>query len=92
MIHPPEPFRIKTIEPIKLIDRDQRNIALRNAGYNVFNIRSEDIYIDLMTDSGTSAMSQDQWSAIMKGDESYAGARSYYRLEETIDQISNEPY
>ena len=87
MIHPPEPFRIKTIEPIKLIDRDQRTIALRNAGYNVFNIRSEDIYIDLMTDSGTSAMSQDQWSAIMKGDESYAGARSYYRLEETIDQI-----
>ena len=92
MIHPPEPFRIKTIEPIKLIDRDKRKTALNNAGYNVFNIRSEDIFIDLMTDSGTSAMSHNQWSAIMKGDEAYAGARSFYRLAETMEQIFGFKY
>jgi tryptophanase len=87
MIHPPEPFRIKTVEPIKLINRNLRKNVLVEAGYNAFNIRAEDIYIDFMTDSGTSAMSQDQWSAIMKGDESYAGARSYYRLAEVIERI-----
>ncbi|MCJ7657996.1 MAG: tryptophanase [Anaerolineales bacterium] len=87
MIHPPEPFRIKTVEPIKLINRNLRKNVLVEAGYNAFNIRAEDIYIDFMTDSGTSAMSQDQWSAIMKGDESYAGARSYYRLAEVMERI-----
>lgn len=87
MKHPPEPFRIKTVEPIKLINRNIREKVLLDAGYNVFNIRSEDIYIDFMTDSGTSAMSQDQWAAIMKGDESYAGARSYYRLAEVMERI-----
>ena len=87
MIHPPEPFRIKTIEPIKLKNRNIREKVLLDAGYNVFNIRSEDIYIDFMTDSGTSAMSQDQWSAIMSGDESYAGARSYYRLAEVMERV-----
>lgn len=87
MKHPPEPFRIKTVEPIKLINRNIREKVLLDAGYNVFNIRSEDIYIDFMTDSGTSAMSQDQWAAIMKGDESYAGARSYYRLAKVMERI-----
>jgi len=87
MNHPPEPFRIKTVEPIKLINRNFREKVLLDAGYNLFNIRSEDIYIDFMTDSGTSAMSQNQWAAIMKGDESYAGARSYYRLAEVMEQI-----
>jgi len=87
MNHPPEPFRIKTVEPIKLINRNNREKVLLDAGYNLFNIRSEDIYIDFMTDSGTSAMSQNQWSAIMKGDESYAGARSYYRLAEVMERI-----
>ena len=87
MIHPPEPFRIKTVEPIKLINRNIRKRVLVEAGYNPFNIRAEDIYIDFMTDSGTSAMSQDQWSAIMKGDESYAGARSFYRLAEVMEKI-----
>ncbi len=92
MNHPPEPFRIKTIEPIQLIDRDRREQVLQQAGYNVFNLKAEDIYIDLMTDSGTSAMSHDQWSAIMRGDESYAGAKSFYRLKETVEKIFGFKY
>jgi tryptophanase len=83
----PEPFRIKMIEPIRLIDRTERETALQQAGYNVFGIKAEDVYIDLLTDSGTGAMSQDQWAAIMHGDESYAGARSYYRLVEAVQKI-----
>jgi tryptophanase len=83
----PEPFRIKMIEPIRLIDRTERETALQQAGYNVFGIKAEDVFIDLLTDSGTGAMSQDQWAAIMRGDESYAGARSYYRLVEAVQKI-----
>ncbi|MFC1995997.1 tryptophanase [Chloroflexota bacterium] len=85
--YPPEPFRIKMIEPVQLIDRESREAALRRAGYNIFGLKAEDIYIDLLTDSGTGAMSQHQWSAMMEGDESYAGARSYVRLAETMDEI-----
>lgn len=85
--HPPEPFRIKMVEPIRLIDADQRNQALKKAKYNVFGLAASDIFIDLLTDSGTGAMSQNQWSAMMKGDESYAGARSYARLSQTMDEI-----
>lgn len=85
--YPPEPFRIKMIEPIQLIDKESREKALQRAGYNVFGIKAEEIYIDLLTDSGTGAMSQDQWSAIMKGDESYSGARSYHRLAEVMQKI-----
>lgn len=85
--HPPEPFRMKMVEPINLIEREAREEAIRVAGYNVFGLRSEDVFIDLMTDSGTGAMSQDQWSAIMQGDESYSGARSYFRLAEAVKEI-----
>jgi len=85
--YPPEPFRIKMIEPVHLINRESREVALREAGYNIFGLKAEDIYIDLLTDSGTGAMSQHQWSAMMEGDESYAGARSYIRLAEAMDEV-----
>jgi len=85
--YPPEPFRIKMVEPVQIIDRANREAALQRAGYNIFGLKAEEIYIDLLTDSGTGAMSQHQWAAMMEGDESYAGARSYFRLAETMDEI-----
>ena len=85
--HPPEPFRIKMVEPIQLIPKKQRQLALERAGYNIFGLQADEIFIDLLTDSGTGAMSQKQWSAMMLGDESYAGARSYQRLAETMTRI-----
>jgi tryptophanase len=75
------------VEPIQLISKEERQSALIRAGYNLFGINSEEIFIDLLTDSGTGAMSQEQWSALMLGDESYAGSRSYFRLADTMKEI-----
>ena len=88
----PEPWRVKVVEPIRRIGRAAREESLRRAGYNVFGIASEDIYIDLLTDSGTSAMSDSQWAGLMRGDESYAGGRNFYFFEETVRQIFGFPH
>ena len=85
--YPKEPFRIKVVEPLKRVTRSDREEALARAGYNVFALPAEDVYVDLLTDSGTSAMSDRQWGALLGGDESYAGARSFYRLEKTVKDI-----
>ncbi|MCB9112768.1 MAG: tryptophanase [Anaerolineales bacterium] len=90
--YPPEPFRIKMTEPIRLIPREAREAALKEAGYNLFLMKAEDMFIDLLTDSGTGAMSQEQWAAIMRGDESYAGARSYHRLKNAVEDVFGFKY
>ncbi|MBX7214129.1 MAG: tryptophanase [Thermoflexales bacterium] len=83
-----EPFRIKSVEPIRMTTRAEREACLENAHLNVFKLRAEDVLIDWLTDSGTGAMSSKQWAAIMEGDESYAGARSYFRLEAVVRDIT----
>jgi tryptophanase len=89
---PPEPYRIKSVEPIRLLDPKQREQRLQRANYNVFKIDARDIYIDLLTDSGTSAMSNRQWAALMMGDESYAGAESFRHFESTVKEITGQRF
>jgi len=83
-----EPFKIKTIEPLRMNTRGQREEILKRAGYNLFNVRAEDVLIDLLTDSGTSAMSAKQWAGLLDGDEAYAGARSFYRFEKVVRDLT----
>ena len=87
-----EPFRIKVVEPLKITTKSEREKIMADARYNIFNIPAEDVYIDLLTDSGTSAMSQDQWAGMMVGDESYAGCRNWFHLQETIKDITGYRY
>lgn len=83
-----EPFRIKVVEPIRMLSRDQRETIIREAGFNVFLIPSENVLIDLLTDSGTGAMSSQQWAGVMQADESYAGSPSFYRFESVLREIT----
>ena len=89
---PAEPFKIKMIEHVGMPDQKRRTEAIKEAGYNTFLLKSEDVYIDLLTDSGTSAMSDIQWSRMMLGDEAYAGARSFYNLEKAIQDVLGYKY
>lgn len=83
----PEPFRIKMVEPLRMLTKEEREEKIAQAKYNLFNLAGEDCYIDLLTDSGTNAMSQEQWAGVMRGDEAYAGASSYYKFVEAGKDI-----
>jgi tryptophanase len=83
-----EPFKIKSVEPLRFTSREEREAILKNAGYNLFNIQADDVLIDLLTDSGTAAMSAHQWGGMIEGDEAYAGSKSFSRLERTVRELT----
>ncbi|HQV59631.1 MAG: tryptophanase [Chitinophagaceae bacterium] len=87
-----EPFRIKSVEPIYFTTKEERKTILEKANYNPFRIKAKDVLIDLLTDSGTSAMSSNQWAGIMQGDESYAGSSSFFKFEDSVRSITGMPY
>jgi tryptophanase len=87
-----DPYKIKVVEPLYRSSREERENWIREARYNLFNLKSEQVFIDLLTDSGTGAMSQYQWSEIMLGDESYAGSSSFYKLKNVIHELLGMPY
>lgn len=88
----PEPFRVKMVETIKMLTREERIQKIKEANYNMFGLKGEDVYIDLLTDSGTNAMSAEQWGGVMVGDEAYAGGKSYYKLVEAGQDIFGYKY
>jgi tyrosine phenol-lyase len=92
MRFPAEPFRIKVVEPLRRVSREERERLIREAGLNIFSVPADSIYVDLLTDSGTSAMSDNQWAGLMMGDESYAGSRNYYHFAETVRSIFGYPH
>ena len=92
MAFQPEPWRVKVVEPIHLASREEREDRLAAAGYNLFEVAADAIFIDLLTDSGTSAMSDNQWAGMMLGDESYAGGRNFYNFEQTVQEVFGLPF